>query len=77
MPWVQYGNYEINRTGSVRRLVPAQGTRTGKLLSPYTPYDYVKLCQPWGTMQISRSEVISVWSMTYHHQIKKERRNGR
>ena len=81
MPWVKYGNYEINHIGSVRRLVPARGTRAGKRLKPYTSYGYVKMCQPWGTVQISRGEVISIWSLTYHHQNKvkrkQERKNGR
>ena len=76
MPWVQYGNYEINNTGSVRRLIPAQGTRIGKRLKPYTPYNYVKLHQPWGTMQISRDEAISIWNMTYYYQERVNRRQG-
>jgi len=58
---IHYGQYEINRSGLIRRVTACNGTHPGRFLTPYYPAHntdaYVKLCHGHHIRQV-RVEVL-------------------
>lgn len=56
---IYYGCYEVNKSGKVRRVKPAKGTRKGKVLKPYGDCDAITLCNGDKQLQLTKMQLIN------------------